>query len=92
MAELVRDTRDERSLGPDHDEARVELAGEPKQALAVLRTDGMAPADGGDAGISGGRVQLGEVGALREFPRQGVLAPARADEEDFHAASLLSRV
>jgi hypothetical protein len=44
----------------------------------------MAAAEGRDAGVSGGRMELHQSGALGDLPREGVLASAGADDEDLH--------
>jgi hypothetical protein len=50
----------------------------------------MAGADGGDAGIARGGMELGECRASSEPPGERVLAGARADDQDSHAPSLVS--
>ena len=45
-------------------------------------------AEPGDTRVSGRGVQLLERRRLAELPSESMLAPARADKEDFHAANL----
>ena len=78
VAQLVGDARDERPLGPDHDEIGGERAREVEQAVAVLRADRVAVSERRDPGVAGRRVQLGERRALRDPPRERVLTrPSR---------------
>ena len=83
-AQVVRDARDERGLGADHDEVELVLPAEPEQALDVVHPNGMAARERSDARVSGGGVQLCECVALRELPRERVLSAARADDQDLH--------
>ena len=88
MAERVGDARDERSLGPDHDEIDRERPGEVEQSLAVVGANWMAAPERCDAGIPGGGVKLGEDGAPGEAPGERVLATTGADEKHPHGPSL----
>src|SRR6185295_20133245 len=89
VPELVGHARDERRLGPDHDEVDSERDREAEQPLAVDGPYRMACAEPRDAGIARCGVQLAERGAPGDPPGERVLARARADEEHLHAASLL---
>lgn len=85
MAKGIGDPRNKRTLGPDHDEVDPALAAEPQQALGVVGTNRMARRMARDTRVSRGSVELPEVSALREFPRERVLPSTRADNEDIHA-------
>src|SRR5204863_7367039 len=60
-----------------------------EQTVAIVRADGMAISEPRDPGVAGCGMELREGGALRESPRERVLARARTDEEHPHGASLL---
>ena len=83
-AQVVRDSRDERGLGADHDEVDLVFPAEPEQALDVVHPNGMAARERSDARVSGRGVQLCECVALGELPRERVLSPARADDQYLH--------
>ena len=85
VAEVVGEPGDERRLRPDDDEVDAELVAEPEQRLRVVRPERVAGAEAGDARVAGGGVQVAEPRALGDLPRERVLAPARADDEDVHA-------
>ena len=70
--------------GPTTTRSMSERLGEREEPLAVLGAHRMAGAERGDAGVPGRRVQLAEPRALRELPRERVLAAAGADEEHVH--------
>jgi hypothetical protein len=84
IAEGVGEAGDEGRLRPDDHELGNERRCEPQQALAVVGAHRVARPERGDAGVSGGRVQLVERAAAREGPRERVLARARPDEEHVH--------
>jgi len=65
----------------------VKLAGEVGDLDDVARLDRNAVGDLGDAGIAGRAVDLLDERAAVERPRERVLAPSAADDEDFHAAT-----
>src|SRR5439155_1191087 len=90
VAQDVREPCEERRLGTDDYEVDVELTGEGEQPLAVLGANGVALADPCDPGVAGRGVDRIEPRTLRELPDQRVLTPARPDDEDLHAASLLA--
>src|ERR1700694_4290251 len=50
----------------------------------------MAAAEGGDARVAGGGVELPEVRCLAELPGERMLASARADKEYLHTRTLPS--
>ena len=89
-SQLVGDAGDERRLGADHDEVGLERQRQAEQAVAVVGAHRMAASERGDAGVARRCVQLGQAGALREAPRERVLARARADDQHLHAARLLA--
>jgi len=80
--------RDERGLRADDDEVDVVRRAEAQEPFDVDRPHRMAGADSRDPGVAGRRVQLFELRALRELPRERVLAPTRADEENSHDRSV----
>ena len=90
-SELVGEPGHERCLGADHDEVDRKAPGEAQQRLAVVCLDGVTGSERGNAGISGGGVQLVEVRAAGDPPGERVFAAAAADDEDVHAASLFGR-
>jgi hypothetical protein len=92
MAQLVGETRHERSLGPDDDEIDPELARERDERAVVVRAHGMAVGERGDAGVARRRVQLVESVAPRERPRECVLATPRSHDQRTHRAILCERL
>jgi hypothetical protein len=90
VAQLVRDACDERPLWPDDDEVDAQRMGEPEQPFAVLRANRMAAAQPIHPGIAGRAMQLGQPRALRQLPREGVLAAARPNDEHLHAGGSYS--
>src|SRR6185503_4015898 len=84
VLEEVDDALAERAFGADDREVDGVLLRELEEPLEVVRVDVDALGVLGDSGIAGRRVQLGEEGRTRNFPGQGVLASAAADEEDLH--------
>src|SRR6266545_7134449 len=90
IAEVVGDSVDERRLRPDDNQVDVELACQPEQPLSILRPDWMAVTDGRNPGIAGRRVELRELRAVAQLPREGVLTATRSDEKDLHGTSLLA--
>ena len=79
-AQLVGEPGDQRRLGPDDDE--VDLLGDREiaQPVEIADADRHAARDLGDARVARRRDDL--VPALREPPRERVLAPTTADDED----------
>ena len=77
--QLVGDTCDERGLGADDYEVGRQVPRQLDHRLAVLGVNRVAGAELGDARVSRGRVKLFELRALRELPRQCVLASSRSD-------------
>ena len=90
MPELVGNAGDEGRFRTDHDEVGIECSGEVKEPLAILRVNGVALAEGGDAGVARGGVQLVEARRLAQLPRERMLASARANEEHFHTWTVAS--
>jgi hypothetical protein len=90
MTELVCNAGDERPFRTDHDEVGIERSCEVKEPFAVLRVNGVALAEAGDAGVARSGVQLVEARSLAQFPRERVLASARADQEHFHTRTVAS--
>jgi hypothetical protein len=90
VAERVRQARHERRLRPDDGEVDRQLATEAEQTFGIFRADRMALAEPGDAGVPGRSVQSLEARALGELPGKRVLATPGADDQDPHAASLLT--
>jgi hypothetical protein len=88
VAELVGDAGDEWRLRPDDHEVCLEGPCQGEEALAVLRSHGMAAAERGDARVPGGGVELFEIRRLPELPRERVLAPTGADQEYLHTRTL----
>jgi len=89
--QLVGESGDEWGLGADDDEVDAEAAAESDEGVRVGCTEAVARAQLGDARVSGRRVELAEKWTLRDLPRERVLPPAAADDEDVHAASLIGR-
>ena len=90
MPELVGNAGDEGRFRTDNDEVGIECSGEVKEPLAILRVNGVALAEGGDAGVARGGVQLVEARRLAQLPRERVLASARTDQEHFHTWTVAS--
>ena len=88
MPQLVGDAGDERRLRADDDEVGGKRPRQSQQAVAVVRRDRMARREGGDPGVPGRDVQLGQLGRRREPPGERVLSTTRPDEEDTHRPSL----
>src|SRR4051794_8284993 len=82
--ELVRDACDKRRLGADDDEVDLVLAAEAEQALDVVHADRVAAAERRDPRISRRRMQLRQPLALRDLPRERVLAAARPQDQHLH--------
>ena len=90
MPELVRSAGDERRFRPDDREVDARSAGEVDERLHVLAQPG-GSGRAGDPGLPGAAWSSPGSG-LRQRPDEGVLAPARADDQDAHqGASLLRR-
>ena len=85
MAKVIGDPRDERRLGPDHDEVGGDRARNAQDPVAIIDTNWMAVTKGGNPGVAGRRVQLRQRRARRDPPRKRMLAGSRADEKHLHA-------
>src|SRR3989304_2929835 len=68
---------------------RAPPAGEP---LHVVGAHGDELRHPGDPRIARRAVERADSGALRDLPGEGMLAAARADEEDAHGVALISCV
>ena len=90
-SELVGEPGHERCLRADHDEPDPKAPGKAQQRFAVFGLNGVTGSQRGDPGISRRGMQLAEVGAVPDSPRERVFAPAAADDENVHAASLFGR-
>jgi hypothetical protein len=77
--------RDEWRLGADDGEVDVERACETEQSLGVLGPHRVAVAESSHPGVPRRAVQLHEAGALRELPRERVLATSGPHDEHLHA-------
>ena len=80
----VGEAHRQRRLGPDDDEAGPFFFGEGGDALGVLGGDGYVPPEGGGPRVAGSADDVIGPRALSQLPGQGVLAPAPADDDDFH--------
>ncbi len=78
------------SFGPDHDEVGSEGHRQAQEPVFVVGTHRMAATDRRDAWVARRCVELGQAGALREAPRERVLARTRADDHHLHAARILA--
>jgi FdhD protein len=85
VPQRVGDAGDERPFRPDHDEVGVECHRKAQEAVRVVRANRVTPPESRDAGVAGGRVELGEVLALPEPPREGVLPRTGTDDHHLHA-------
>ena len=85
-AQEVGKAGDERQLGPDDYEIDPELAAEAENAFGVLGANRVALAEPRDPWVSRRCMERFEARAQLELPGQRVLAAARADDEDPHAA------
>jgi hypothetical protein len=85
-AERVDHPGGERRFRADDRERRAFGQGERDERVDVAGRDRHAPAERGDPRVAGRGDQF-DVGALAaQLPRERVLAPAAADQEDFHGA------
>src|SRR5690606_21410975 len=81
---IVDDACNEWGFGPHDDKVEFMSAAECDDRVVVGRIDGDALGDGGDAGIAGSAVKLGEKGRCRDGPGEGVFASAAADQQHVH--------
>jgi hypothetical protein len=88
MPELVGSPGDQRRFRTDHRELDPRRAAEVDEALDILASNRVAPAQPGDSRVPRRGMELGQAGAADERPGEGVLTPARADDEDAHGAIL----
>ena len=61
-----------------------------EQAVGVVGAHRVAASERGDPGVARRGVELGQAGALREAPRERVLASTGADDHHLHAARILA--
>ena len=85
--EQVDEAVDERRLGPDDDEVDGLALGRRGHGGHVADADVEQAGVGGDAGVAGRAEHLGVLRRAPERADDRVLAPARADDEDLHAAT-----
>ena len=88
VAERVGDARDQRSLGADHDEVDGVLVREDRDRRGVVRVEGDERRILRDAGVAGGGEDLVRRLLRAQGEDDGVLARARAEDQDLHPASL----
>ena len=74
--QLVGDARDERSLRADHDQVGVERQGQREQPVRVVGAHRMAAPERGDARVAGRGMELGQLRAAGEAPRERMLTRA----------------
>ena len=75
-------------FGPDDGEVDRLVAGELEEPSESVAAIGKHRASGGDAGVARGTDDLGDGRSAAKLPRQGVLTPARPDDENLHGAPL----
>ena len=76
--------------GPITTRSAASVVARLEQAVAVVGANRVAVPERRDPGVARRRVELGQDRALREAPRERVLARARADEQHLHAARILA--
>ena len=92
MAQHVRDARDERRLGADHDELDLAASGRARAGVSASSApQRMAGREPGDARVPGRGVQLADLGRGGELPDERVLASSGSDDQHVHPASLIGR-
>ena len=82
--QTVGETGGQGDFRPDHDEVRLDLAGQGGEALRVVGLDRTELAQLLDARIAGGGDEAGDQRRLGDLPGQGVFTPARSDEKNNH--------
>jgi hypothetical protein len=92
VAQLVGEAGDERRLRPDDDEIDPQLPRERDERGVVVRANGMALGERGDARVARSGVQLVEVVASGKRPGERVLATPRPDDEHSHRPILSEAV
>jgi hypothetical protein len=80
----------ERRLGSHYCQIDAFGVDEPNYCIGVQYIDGNGCQAARDARIAGRADDMGDTGFLRELPREGVLAGARAEDEDPHDAKPLN--
>ena len=86
--EGVDDARRQGGFGTDHGQPHLVLLGKPDQGREIGRLDSDVLAVQIGAGVARGHENAVGTRALRNLPRQGVLPPAAADDQDVHTAIL----
>ena len=86
--EGVDDPGGERQLGADDGEVDPTRRREREQPGDVVGRDRAVLAELRRAGVAGRAEELGPAHALRQLPEERMLAPAAADDQDPHAASV----
>ena len=79
LAKRVGDARDQRRLGPDHDQADVAASRQLDHRAAVARVDGDALGPARDAGIAGRREQRVAAWRLPQPPGERIFPSARTE-------------
>ena len=82
--QAVDQARDQRRLGPDHDEIDLRSRGRRDDAVEVFAADRDAFGDLGDAPIAGRALETVAERGGGNFPAQRMLAPAAADDQNPH--------
>ena len=85
LRELVHDSERERKLRPDHRQVELELLGEIRDLDDVARRDRQAVGDLRDSGIARRAIDLAHRRTAPQAGAERMLAPSRADDQDFHA-------
>jgi hypothetical protein len=88
--QLVGKPGDERRLGAHDDQVDGEPPAEVENPLRVVRAHLVTGSQRGDARVPGSCMQRAHERALPELPRERVLAPAGADDEDVHQGASLN--
>ena len=87
--QVVGETGDERRLGADDREVDPFAFDERRDARDIVGRHGDATRHRRDPGVAGSGQELLDQRALRQPPREGVLAAAPADDEDPHPTGRL---
>ena len=85
----IGETGDERRLGADDGEVDPFAFDERRDARDIVGRHGDATRHRRDPGVAGSGKELLDQRALRQPPREGVLAAAPADDEDPHPTGRL---
>ena len=85
-AHRVGGAGDERAFRPDDHDVDVELVGELRDRVGSSASTGTQRGDRGDARVPRRGDDLGRARRAQQPPDERVLAPARPDDEELHAA------